>query len=67
MACDTVLLDGKDSPVPTIDWKSWKLKRVCRSSLCCRMSNYGRNPGHLELHPILLGDHDRTQHSDHTR
>eukprot|EP00974_Lingulodinium_polyedra_P014447 1399657-Lingulodinium_polyedra.AAC.1 len=33
MACDKVLLDGKDSPVSMIDWKSWKLKVVCRSSL----------------------------------
>eukprot|EP00974_Lingulodinium_polyedra_P070889 6861665-Lingulodinium_polyedra.AAC.2 len=33
MACDAVFLDGKASPVSMIDWKSWKRKRVCRSSL----------------------------------
>ena len=33
MACNQRLLDGQDSQISLIEWKSWKLKRVCRSSL----------------------------------
>ena len=32
-ACHAQLLDGHEATVNLIDWKSWKLKRVCRSSL----------------------------------
>ena len=33
MACNQRLLDGQDSQISLIEWKSWKLKSVCRSSL----------------------------------
>ena len=33
MACDKNVLDGKDSRFSTIDWKSFKLTRISRSSL----------------------------------
>ena len=32
-ACHKDLLDGKEAPLSLLEWKSWKLKRVCRSSL----------------------------------
>ena len=32
-ASDTSLSDGHSSPMSLMDWKSWALKRVCRSSL----------------------------------
>ena len=32
-ACHKDLLDGKEATISLIEWKSWKLKRVCRSSL----------------------------------
>ena len=32
-ASHTSLLEGKDSPISPIDWKSWKLRRKVRSSL----------------------------------
>ena len=32
-ACHKDLLDGKEATVSLLEWKSWKLKRVCRSSL----------------------------------
>ena len=32
-ACHKDLLDDKQAGISLLDWKSWKLKRVCRSSL----------------------------------
>ena len=32
-ACHSDLLDGEEATVNLLDWKSWKLKRVCRSRL----------------------------------
>ena len=32
-SCHKDLLDGTEAALSLLDWKSWKLKRVCRSSL----------------------------------
>ena len=32
-ACHKDILTGKEATISLIEWKSWKLKRVCRSSL----------------------------------
>ena len=63
-ACPKSLLAGHEAPLSLLEWKSWKLKRVCRSSLsaeCQAMAEALDNLNFMRLFWELLFS-NKTRH-----
>ena len=59
-ACHKDLFDDKQAGVSVLDWKSWKLKRVCRSGLSAECQAMAEDQGQSQFCSSVLGSADWT-------
>ena len=53
---DRALLEGKNALMKILDWRSWKLKRVCRSSLAAETQAFTDAIDQLNWLRLFLAD-----------